>query len=633
METPSPAAHSCRRWSALLLCCVLSCCIQVAGAGDPLPRIDPATRRHLDLGTVIGYTAPKGAQVWLGLPYALPPVEERRWRSADPPLPWQGTRIATQAAAPCSQPARPPATGVTGSEDCLYLNIHAPANAGQDSALPVMVWLHGGANLRGNAAEYDGSVLASTQNVIVVTVGYRLGILGWFSHPALRSTARHAEDASGNYGTLDQIQALRWVQSHIAAFGGDPSRITIFGESAGGSNVYALLTAPAAKGLFHRAIVQSGAMVTAPPEAERRISQARPEKSRACSERKDIAEEGAAPGVAGKLLRELLTMHDRAADPSAAEHWLATAPPEDIRAFLERQSVDDLHRALAALTMRCPGMAWPTLFRDGAVLPGQGIHAALAAGHAHRVPIMLGSTRDEFTILLPILAGNTELLAVEKGSGRITVPDKDRYLQVAEYLSRFLKATMVDEPARLLQAQDHAPALFVYRFDWDELAPAPWLDDLELGATHGLDVPFVFGHRQLGPEYVQLPLIRPESNAHFHRLAAIMMSYWAQFAATGDPGTGRQHSLPAWRPWQEQGDSSEQFMILDIPERGGLEMSRNSLTRHAVLMQMLSDPRLGRGETFCDFLVLILDLGQQMGLALHAGDEPPHRCSIPARFH
>ena len=225
-----------------------------------------------------GYTGRYGSHVWLGIPYAEPPVGERRWRAPAPPAAWSGAREALAFGDHCPQIASPfggvtdaPAGSISGSEDCLYLNVYAPRmepGAAAQAKLPVLVWIHGGGNVVGLADFYDGGRLAQSQDVIVVTLNYRLGPLGWFRHAALREGASPAEQ-SGNFATLDLVRALEWVRENAASFGGDPGNVTIFGESAGGTNVFTLLLSPLANGLFQRAIVQSGdAGMTAPAQAE-----------------------------------------------------------------------------------------------------------------------------------------------------------------------------------------------------------------------------------------------------------------------------------------------------------------------------------------------------------------------------
>ena len=203
-------------------------------------------------GGEIAGTRDGAMRTYLGVPFAAPPVGPLRWRAPQAVLPWQGVRQATSYSAACAQTA----VWVTNpkSEDCLYLNIWAPGKAAK---LPVIVWIHGGGYYGGTAAQagFDGANLAA-HGAIVVTVNYRLGIFGFFAHPDL--SAESPDRASGNQGLLDQIAALRWVRANIAAFGGDPDRVTIMGESAGGASVTAMVVSPLAKGLFHRAIAQSG---------------------------------------------------------------------------------------------------------------------------------------------------------------------------------------------------------------------------------------------------------------------------------------------------------------------------------------------------------------------------------------
>lgn len=217
-----------------------------------------------EAGRLIG-TASAGVQRFLGIPYAEAPIGDRRWRAPRPAPPWQGDRPALAFGAACPQPEdrlyqlTPPLQ----DEDCLFLNIWTPAPS-RDASLPVMVWIHGGANRMGagSIGVYDGHRLA-TRGAVVVTLNYRLGYLGFFSHPALAG-----EGEGGNFGLMDQILALQWIQTHIAAFGGDPSKVTVFGESAGAADILYLMTTPAASGLFHRAIVQSGGGWNQPPDGE-----------------------------------------------------------------------------------------------------------------------------------------------------------------------------------------------------------------------------------------------------------------------------------------------------------------------------------------------------------------------------
>ena len=231
---------------------------------EEIPRIaSPSSVRMLPTGELVGFQGRNDAHTWLGIPYAQAPVQELRWKAPKPVLPWNNRKPALDYGTPCPQlqvlSGSPGEGGVIGSEDCLTLNVWAPTFGPttiprQGERLPVMVWLHGGGNTMGSGgsaqcAPYDGSLMATEHNVIVVTVNHRLGPMGWLSHEALANTSVNPEDASGNFGTLDLIEALRWVQTNIAAFGGDADNVTIFGESAGGHNVMSLMVSPLAEGV------------------------------------------------------------------------------------------------------------------------------------------------------------------------------------------------------------------------------------------------------------------------------------------------------------------------------------------------------------------------------------------------
>ena len=212
-------------------------------------------------GGVAGVAA-QGVVAYKGLPFAAPPVGDLRWKPPQPPAPRSTALQATEYGAACPQPDREDGGGVgrlpNQSEDCLTLNVWVASGTSATARLPVMVWIHGGAHRLGSgiAALYDGTELAR-QGAIVVTINYRLGLLGYFAHPAITASAK-ADEPLGNYGVMDQIAALAWVQRNIAAFGGDAANVTVFGESAGAADILYLLTTPRAKGLFAKAIVESG---------------------------------------------------------------------------------------------------------------------------------------------------------------------------------------------------------------------------------------------------------------------------------------------------------------------------------------------------------------------------------------
>jgi para-nitrobenzyl esterase len=247
-----------RGWAALV-----SLCFAIAAAAGPaLGASETRPQVRVRAGVLRGVTeASPQIAAYKGIPYAKPPIGDLRWRPPVPAPAWDGARDASEFGSACLQPPAQPASVYYGgmasaSEDCLTLNVWTPARARK---LPVMVWIHGGSLVGGSSSErmYDGVKIAQ-QGVVFVSINYRLGLLGYLAHPAL--SAESTQRLSGNYGLLDQIEALRWVHDNIAAFGGDPTQVTIAGESAGGLSVIALLTSPLARDLFARAIVQSGYM-------------------------------------------------------------------------------------------------------------------------------------------------------------------------------------------------------------------------------------------------------------------------------------------------------------------------------------------------------------------------------------
>jgi para-nitrobenzyl esterase len=241
MSTPRLAAHTAAIAFALLSAAIFAQAQKVDPAGSPAPANGPVVK--VRQGEAQG-TAADGVAIFKGLPFAAPPVGDLRWRAPQLPAKWSGIRAANAFSSTCMQ-----------SEDCLYLNVYEPADTKRGAKLPVMVWIHGGAFLYGSGSAYDGSQFAR-QGVVVVTVNYRLGRAGWFAHPAL--TAENPRGLLGNYGLMDQVAALNWVSDNIKEFGGDSKNVTIFGESAGAISVNYLMLAPQAKGLFNKALSESG---------------------------------------------------------------------------------------------------------------------------------------------------------------------------------------------------------------------------------------------------------------------------------------------------------------------------------------------------------------------------------------
>lgn len=425
-----------RRHRGLLAILVpLAALAALAGCGDPTgpdPDADPGKVVETTAGPVRGLTH-DGVQSWLGLPYAAPPVGDLRWRPPQPVESWSDVRDARDYGPVCLQ-GPPPAELVpelhNSSEDCLNLNVHRPVDA--DEPLPVMVWIHGGGFVygAGNQAMYNGSTLVR-RGVVLVTLNYRLGRIGFLAHPALQS----GDSRIGNYGLLDQVAALSWVQDNIAAFGGDPDRVTVFGESAGAMSVNALMAMPDAEGLFHAAISQSGFGREATLDWE------------------------AAVADAGAALEPLV-----GASPTA----------EDLRA-LDGDQVMDVPINIYAGNV--------PLVDDVLPLP---VHEAFQAGDEADVPYLNGVTTLEVADI-PIGAGamadpvRARLLTQDRPQARAAYGSD-------EELERHVTSdVLLSEPARLL-AREHADDAPAYRYYFG-IAPETAL--AAGGAPHGAELPFV----------------------------------------------------------------------------------------------------------------------------------------------
>jgi len=404
---------------AAALFCALACGAQAAG---PTATVDSGVLAGVQRGAI---------QIYKGIPYAAPPVGPLRWAPPAPAAPWTRPRDASSFGAICPQPksAIPGASGAQ-SEDCLFLNVWTFAGA---RGAPVMVWIHGGSFLFGSGGGpfYDGDAFAH-DGVILVSINYRLGALGWFAHPALTRAAAPGAPLA-NYGLMDQIAALQWVKRNIAAFGGDPANITVFGESAGGASVLALLSTPSANGLFARAIVESGG-------------------------------------------------------GWAADHSLAAAEQQGVAtvtaAGLGPDATADQLRALAPDKLSPPmtlGGVGPTT--DGRLMP-RSITQTFAAGQQLKVPLMIGSNSYEASLMAAFKITPASMLALEPTTLRPLYPGDD-----ATVAADLFTDSVMGAPAYWIagQAAARAPA-FLYHFSY---VPTVGLKQTP-GTIHGGEIPFVF---------------------------------------------------------------------------------------------------------------------------------------------
>lgn len=462
-----------------------------SGPPDPgVVRVDSGWLRGSVAGDHVTYS---------GIPYAAPPVEERRWRPPVRPRPWQGVRDATTPSPYCPQRG---SAGVVGQEDCLYLDVTVPRDVGRGERLPVLVWLHGGGFTGGGAREYDGARLATGGDVVVVTVNYRLGALGFLSAPVL-------DAAGGNYGLMDQAEALRWVRRNAARFGGDPGNVTLAGQSGGARSVCAQLASPDARGLFHRAIVQSGACDNPVPT----LAEAQAFGERATTEL----------GCAG------------AADVAGC---LRDVAPERLAGALAGVGTDVIARV--ADRPWNPVAGTPALPRQPA--------DALRDGSAARVPLLVGTTRDEmraFVVGETMTADDYRTLLADAFSDEAPAVLAEYPLGDGDDPAVALATVLGDwggwiGACPVLRTADaaavHQP-VYAYEFAEDSRQVE---DGFPMGSYHGLELPYLW---DLDMAWDPYPPLTPGQE----RLSATMIDYWTAFAHAGDPnGPGRA-------PWPEFG--------------------------------------------------------------------------------
>lgn len=495
-------------------------------------------------GQLVGEVEPgDGVAVFKGIPYGVPPVSVRRWKHAEPAPPWFGLRSAKAFGPTCMQMTMPETMsfgpgktqpmlyaepGAVSSEDCLYLNVWTPAAGGiaNRPAAPVMVWIHGGGFMggAGSSPNYDGTALAK-KGVVVVTINYRLGIFGFFAHPEL--SAENAGGVSGNYGLTDQIEALKWVKANIAAFGGDPNNVTIFGESAGSWAVSLQMATPLSEGLFNKAIGESGAYFYSMPDLK-------------------VAANGMASGEAmGKAFGDKVV-------------------PGGLKGLRHLTA-----NALLGASLMTPGAPnfGQFVVVDGYVLK-KPLRETYLRGEQRAVPVMVGSNSDEgsglsdFGVVAP----------TPKDAASYVAQVKARYGDLAPaYLKQYPASNLTDAVFNAYRDSEFgwrmehwagqmaavkSPA-WLYHFS--HVSPTGeaihWVDfganQRRLGAFHAAEIAYVFNspQYQLGNQ----DALKATDTA----LADTMSSYWVNFAKTGNPnGAG----LPDWKPYL---DKDRRYMAFD----------------------------------------------------------------------
>ena len=458
-------------------------------------------------GGLVSGAVKDGVQSWKGIPFAAAPVGDLRWRAPRPAPAWSGVKDATAYAHDCMQlpfPSDAAPLGTPPDEDCLYLNVWAPEKPAA-AKLPVMVWIHGGGFVNGGSspAVYDGSAFAR-RGVVFVSFNYRLGRFGFFAHPALSKES--PGEPHGNYGYLDQIAALQWVQKNVAGFGGDAKNVTLFGESAGGGSVNTLMVSPLAKGLFQKAICESGGGRANGPMAAPTLAKAE------------------ATGVAFAKL--------------------VGAEGEDaaVLAALRKLPAADVVRGMNMMSMGQQRDTYAGPMIDGKVVP-EPVEDAFRAGRQAKIPYLIGANSREFGFFTPPPA-MVETMLARFGADRekvIAAYDPSGSGDKGEVGVGLSSDGAMVEPARMLArltAQAGQPT-WVYRFSY----VATSLRATTRGALHATEIPFVFATARAKYEAA--------TTAEDEALAAQANAYWAAFAKSGDPNA---EGLPKWPAFTAAGD-------------------------------------------------------------------------------
>lgn len=502
------------KWSKIAICGFFFVYSLTAYVSDSTSCVNGSTLHPLvistDKGAVKGFETDTTRNFY-GIPYAAPPVGALRWKAPQPAAAWETVRDATQFAAHCPQPPTPFGSTNNSSEDCLYLNVYQPIKGGSH---PVMFYMHGGGLFTGESEDWDPTQLVE-KDVVVVTINYRLGALGFLTHPALST-----EEGTGNWGIMDQQAALRWVKTNIKAFGGNPHNVTIFGESAGGASVIAHLVSKASKGLFHKAIIQSGAYNLDTPSLA--VSQAN--------------------GLS-----------------VVAAVGCDNSDQSQIAACLRELSVDTLLANQSPLLG--PTLIVPTV--DNVIIK-QTFRAALASGNFSHVPVITGSNRLEASLFNafyfdinplfgPVNAGNYPMalfIMSNFSEAHKTADEINAEYPLDDYATPSVCLdTWVGDSAHICESSSLAilaskyTTVYQYEFD-DPNAPMRYLPPSAThppwGAYHTSELQYLFNVTG-----APIPATLDASQQH---LSEQMIGFWTQFAKTGNPNAhGRHwHSRPVW---------------------------------------------------------------------------------------
>ena len=524
---------------------------------------------HTSSGTVTGMISNKVIS-WDDIPYAEPPIGDLRWKA---PRDYKNDSniIISKDYNFCVQ--EPSTLGgaegndeIVGTEDCLYLDIKAPTKK-SEKLLPVMFWIHGGGNISGLKDIYDFSPMIKKHDVIVVSTNYRLGPFGWFTHPSIQKN-QNGLDKTSNFGTLDIIKALEWVNKNIILFGGDPSNVTIFGESAGGHNVLSLLVASQARGLFHKAISQSGYTTSV--------------------------------DLVSAYKQDSKTTYTHTSEFTVNKLLKKNYENKDVYSYLMDLSAYDFFSSYVGKY----NSEIPLLTNDGIVIPKIGLKKALGTKDMlNNVPLIAGSNRDEVKLWIGLAEYFVEvdfsIIGSIFGIPRVKLKDEDSFEAFNYYRSNAWQLRGVIEPLSSLHAAGNYQT-YSYRYDWDDHRKFIIADFQKLfGAAHATEIPLLTGNNKLVGDYgFLLYPIGPSEKF----TSKNMMRFWTNFAKFGEPGESSNQIK-----WEKYSPDNKNFIILD--KKRNMRVIEISSSYKELIEELNEDTRVNNIEK----CVILYQMGSLVG--------------------
>jgi para-nitrobenzyl esterase len=521
---------------------------------------------------------------WHDIPYAQPPVADLRWRapreliSPNLNIEPKDDNFCVQETSSLGGSSQFSDKSISGTEDCLYLDIFAPKN-NKNNPLPVMFWIHGGGNTSGLKDLYEFNKMVKKHEVIIVRINYRLGPFGWFTHPAIQDL-QDGIDKTSNFGTLDIISALGWVQKNISLFGGDPNNVTIFGESAGGHNVYSLIVSKSAKGLFHKAIAMSGYTTSISPK-----NAYKQDKHTATSD-----------FTSWEVVNNIMQDDQKKVGKEEIRDILLNISAEDFfKIYANRESYQEL----------------PLLTSDGIVIPSIGLRESLQdKDFVNSVPLIAGSNADEVKLWLATAEYFVELdysfIGSILGIPSVILTNEDAFEAFNYYRSAAWKIRGVDVPLNNL-SKAGSNKLYSYRFDWDDHSRFIVGDFKKLiGAAHATEIPLLAGNSKLVGGFPLSSLIYPPSSSKRY-VSKNMMKFWANFAKYGSPGSSTNYIN--WEIYDAD-KTNPGFIILD--EKDNLKMSNIRNSFKSLSEELYIDTRVNELEKCVILLQMFTFVGDDL---------------------